>query len=211
MSPLLDAPALLAESRPWSVPAGAQIFAVGEPVEMVHIVRDGVAYLSTSTLDGDTGIVDVRARGELLDDTALLADGPRLHLEQAVALTACDLLRVPVHSFERLCDESALIGAAVLAGLTAQTRRKSDCLVDALGRSARARAARRLRDVAEALTRAGQEGIELSLTQADLARYVGGTRSTLNPLLGEMQDAGALRVSRGRLAITDRAALDRFV
>jgi CRP/FNR family cyclic AMP-dependent transcriptional regulator len=197
-------------ARRCEVTAGDVVFEVGDPVDAVHIVVSGVLLVRSVSIDGDQAVVDVRGRGDLLDDTALLDGRPALHFDGATALTGVRLLRVPLHAFDDLRDRSATVGAALVGQLTDQVRRLSTSLVDLLGRTGRARAARRLLAIADALERSGMASTPLVVTQKDLADFVGTTRSTLNAHLKEFEGAGAIASSRGRLTITDVDALDRF-
>jgi CRP/FNR family transcriptional regulator, cyclic AMP receptor protein len=189
------------------VSGGSTIFAAGSPTEVVHVLHSGVALIRAISMDGDPAVVDVRSTGAILDDTIFLPDGPSLHLDQAVAVTSCEVLEVPTAMFRRRCDESAVIGAAVIAQLSEQTRRLSRALVDLLAQPLRVRVALRLVDLATALSAAGLEGATISMTQRDLAEYIGTTRSTLNVELRELQSAGALVIGRGEFAITDADVL----
>ena len=49
---------------------------------------------------------------------------------------------------------------------------------------------------------------ELVMTQEFIASMLGGRRETVTVAAGNFQDAGAIRYSRGRLAIIDRRALE---
>jgi CRP/FNR family transcriptional regulator, cyclic AMP receptor protein len=192
------------------VGAGATIFEVGDPVVFVHVIISGVVLIRSTSLDGEPAVVDVRATGDLLDDTALLAESPAFHLDQARSVTDCEVWRVALDRFDELRDRRPDVGVAVMAQLSEQARRLSGSLIDLLGRPARSRTARRLLDLDEALERSQLRGTPLDLTQQELADYVGTTRSTLNAMLGELSAAGALRRQRGRLTIVDGAALAQF-
>lgn len=192
------------------VDAGTAVFEVGDPVDAVHIVLDGVVLVRTVSIDGDSAVVDVRGRGDLLDDTALLDRAPTLHYDAAVAITAARVLRLSRRAFDELRDRSPEVGAALIVQLTEQVRRLSGAVVDLLGCPGRTRAARRLLAIADALHRSDMEGQVLALTQQDIADFVGTTRSTLNAYVQEFEDARALRTGRGRLTIIDRRALERF-
>lgn len=197
-------------ARVRDVVAGEVVFEVGDPVEAVHIVLDGVILVRSVSIDGDLAVVDVRGRGDLLDDTALLDGRPGLHFDGATTLTGVRLLRIPLRAFDDLRDRSPLVGAALVAQLTDQVRRLSTSLVDLLGRSARARAARRLLVIASTLDRSDMGATPMVVTQQDLADYVGTTRSTLNAHLKEFEHAGAIASTRGRMTIADPAVLERF-
>jgi CRP/FNR family transcriptional regulator, cyclic AMP receptor protein len=205
-----DSDELLQHGRTFHVDAGRRIFAMGDPVDGAVILQSGVAFMRSTTIGGDSAVVDVRGAGDLLTDALLLSDDLRLHLDEAVALTACELLRIPRAVFDEVRDRSAAVGSLITTQLTGQVRRLSDALVDALGHPARARTARRLLDVDSSLERSGLGGTRVMVTQQDLAEYVGTTRATLNTTLAGFQDAGALAIGRGHVTITDREALARF-
>jgi CRP-like cAMP-binding protein len=57
---------------------------------------------------------------------------------------------------------------------------------------------------------AGDNGsAEIRLTQDDLASMAGTTRATTNRVLQELAAKGVLSLSRGRIVVRDRIALDR--
>lgn len=207
---LHDSPELVALARVKALSPGQVAFDVGDPVDAVHIVLSGALLVRSISLDGDLAVVDVRGRGDLLDDTALLDRRPSLHFDGATALTDVRLLRVSLRAFDELRDRSPAVGAALVMQLTDQVRRLSTSLVDLLGRPGRARAARRLLAISETLDRSQMGGRPLKMTQQDLADYVGTTRSTLNVHLQTFEGAGAIASARSRLTIKDPRALDRF-
>ena len=68
---------------------------------------------------------------------------------------------------------------------------------------------RRLLDLERIFGGATGEPSVIPLTQEELAQVVGATRPTVNRCLKEGEDAGVLRVSRGRVELLDRDALGR--
>jgi CRP-like cAMP-binding protein len=208
---LVDLAAVRQASRRVTFEPGGIVFEVGDPVDAIHVVVRGVAIVRSVSLDGDVAAVDVRSRGDVLDDTALLGDESELHYDGVTALTHLDLLQLPRSVFDELRDASADVGAALVAQATSQVRRLSAALVDLLGRPGKARAARRLLSIARALDASDMRGVSLVITQQDLADYAGSTRSTLNAHLRSFEATGALQLARGRITITDSSKLDRFI
>ena len=51
--------------------------------------------------------------------------------------------------------------------------------------------------------------VTIPLTQDELAELVGGTRPSVNQVLRRFVDEGMLELSRGRIVVTDAAALRR--
>jgi CRP/FNR family transcriptional regulator, cyclic AMP receptor protein len=207
VSALLEHPVVLGEARRREVAAGTTVFAVGDATDTAQILEHGVVMIRSTTVDGDRAAVDVRGRGDLLGDTGLTGTSGALHLDEAVALTPCRLLELGAARLDELRDEYPEVAAALVAQLSAQVRRLSAALVDALGRPARVRTARRLASIADALARSGIEHQPVLLTQHDLAEYVGTTRPTINAQLSRMQALGAIEVARSRVTIVDPARL----
>ncbi len=52
--------------------------------------------------------------------------------------------------------------------------------------------------------------VTIPLTQDELAELVGGTRPSVNQVLRRFVDEGVLELSRGRIIVTDVAALRRL-
>jgi CRP-like cAMP-binding protein len=53
------------------------------------------------------------------------------------------------------------------------------------------------------------EDVEVALTQDDLASLAGTSRATVNRVLRQAEEAGAVALSRGRIRVTDRAMLTK--
>ncbi len=88
-------------------------------------------------------------------------------------------------------------------------RRLSEQLVDALYLPAETRVRRRLLDVARAYAGDGGEpdGAQVPLTQEELASLAGTSRATVNKVLREEQEQGAIELGRGRTTVLDVGAL----
>jgi CRP-like cAMP-binding protein len=91
---------------------------------------------------------------------------------------------------------------AVATMLADTVRRLSALVLEALYVPADTRVARRLADLAEVYAdRTG--AIEITLTQDDIASMAGTSRATVNRVLGELADVGAVEVRRGRIHVAD--------
>ena len=73
------------------------------------------------------------------------------------------------------------------------------------------RLARRLVQLSEQATPAtnGEVALDWPYTQSDLAAMIGGTRQSVNKLLGDLISDGLVRIERDTLTVTDAAALAR--
>ena len=91
--------------------------------------------------------------------------------------------------------------------MTPGLRATSRALLDALYLSAESRVMRRLQYLADIYATHATHSIPL--TQDDLATMAGTTRQTVNRVLGQAQDEGLLRLSRGRIVILDPEGVAR--
>jgi CRP-like cAMP-binding protein len=92
--------------------------------------------------------------------------------------------------------------------LAATIERLSQALLEAMYLGVDERVARRLVELAE-IYRTGAVRVVVPITQDDLAGMAGTTRPTANLVLGRLADAGAVRLERGRIEVTDLASLRR--
>jgi len=93
--------------------------------------------------------------------------------------------------------------------LSAQVKRLSAQLVDALYVPAERRVIRRLAELA-AIYDSGEPAVEVPLSQADLATLAGTTRPTTNRILRRLETDGVVTLERGRTVIGDPTALQRL-
>jgi CRP-like cAMP-binding protein len=176
------------------------LYDAGDPPDALYGLAEGALEI-TLPLVGDEPVTIHRAEpGFWIGDAALLANGPRLVSIGAAA--ASRVFRVPAaavreavvrrpdywHAFYHLSYINA--GTAVTL------------LAEALALSPRARLARTILRLSEA-------GGAVQASQADLARLIGMTRSTLQRSLTELAEAGAIETGYRTLAVRDRTALER--
>ncbi len=110
--------------------------------------------------------------------------------------------------FFRLVDQHPAMERLLVGLLAARVDRLSRHLVEALHVPVEQRVVRRLLETAR-LYPAEADGVVLPLTQEDVAGLAGTTRPTANGILRELQDAGALELTRGKVRLVDLQALAR--
>ena len=69
---------------------------------------------------------------------------------------------------------------------------------------------KRVADLTRLYETPGNDVVTIPLTQEDVAHMAGTTRPTANKVLRSGEDAGMLRISRGRIEILDLAALAKL-
>ena len=205
---------LLSHGRRRSFSAGEVVFHAGDPADCVHFVRAGRFAVRITTEFGDVATLNVVGPGDAFGELALLT--PDAHRSATVAaLERGETLSVHEIDFRRLRAARPQTDALLTQLLAARVRRLSEQLVDALYLPAETRVRRRLLDVARAYAGDGgdgggaPDGARVPLTQEELASLAGTSRATVNKVLREEQEQGALELGRGSTTVRDAAALER--
>ncbi|GAA6756307.1 transcriptional regulator [Thermus sp. 2.9] len=185
---------------PLRVRRGATLYALGDGVDGVYLVREGLLWLEgPRSATGEAASLGVVGPGGLLGEEALV--GERRRTAGATALTYAELL------FAKAEELSALrrfpeVEAFFLKALYRRLKAAEEALWAARHLSVAQRLARLLLDLA-------QEG-EVALSHQDLAHMVGATRETVTKLLGEWALKGLVDLGYRRVELQDKEALARL-
>ncbi len=200
---------LLDRARRRHFSAGEVVFHAGDPGDTVHLVRSGRFAVRIATEFGDVATLNVVGPGEAFGELALVTPGqPRS--ATVAALEEAETLSVHQLDFDRLRRERPQTDALLVELLAARVRRLSGQLVEALHLPAETRIRRRLLEIAGIYGDAvADAGAVIPLTQEELASLAGTSRATVNKVLREEQEHGAVELARGRTTVVDRAALER--
>jgi CRP-like cAMP-binding protein len=195
---------------------GERIVRQGEPGDALYVLLRGRVKVVAETASGEEPVLTVLGPGELFGEMALLDGGPRA--ATVVALEAVHAAVLGRDDFRALLRRSPDAAERVLASLTGMIRRTSQQITDLLALTIPARLAKKLLELGAAHGRAVGRGangtdvvaIEVPLTQEDLAAMVGGTRPTINKLLGTYEAAGAIVRAGRRITIVQPEILRRL-
>lgn len=199
-----DVRALLSIARRRQFGRGEVVFHQDDPADTLHLVDKGRFAVRVQTSLGDTAILSVLGPGEMFGELALLGDADARRSATVAALEPAETRSVHRMDFERLCREHPATNAVLVAILSGQVRRLSRHLLEALYVPADKRVLRRLVEVADVY-----DDATVPLTQEDLAGLAGTSRATVNRVLREEEERGAVRLGRGRTVVVDRDALTR--
>lgn len=148
----------------------------------------------------------VHGPGDVVGELALVS-GLRRRSASLVALEPTETLSIAEDTFAELRRTHPGIDGFLIDLLAAQVLRLTDRLVEALFVPADTRVLRRLLDLAGNYGEA--EDIEIPLTQEDVASLAGTSRATVNRVLREAEEAGAVRLARSRVRVDDQIWLRR--
>jgi len=202
--------ALRAAARRRRFARGDTIFYEGDLGDSLHIVDKGHVAIRISTPLGDTATLTVLVPGDSFGEQALLDPASR-RTASAVCLGAVETLAVGQRDFDDLRGRLPAVDRFLVDVLAAQVRRLSAMLLESLHVDADTRIYRRVLTLAEAFDADdnGGEHSAITVTQDDIAGMAGTTRPTVNKALKSAEELGMVSLSRGRITVTDRAALSR--
>ncbi|MFA9271723.1 Crp/Fnr family transcriptional regulator [Svornostia abyssi] len=189
---------------------GEIVFHEGDPGDTLHLVRSGRFAVKVSTQYADEAILAVLRAGDIFGELALLSPGaPRS--ATVVALEAGETMSVHQLDFGRLRREQPGVGDVLISVLSAQVRRLSRHLLEALYTPADTRVRRRVLELVDIYT--GDDPslpVTIPLTQDDLADLAGTSRATVNRVLREDEARGIVELGRGRTLVIDREGLTKW-
>jgi CRP/FNR family transcriptional regulator, cyclic AMP receptor protein len=207
--PEADVQRLLSIARRRRFGRGEGVFHQDDPADTLHLIDKGRFAVRVATRLGDTAILSVLGPGEMFGELALLDEGEARRSATVAALEGGETLSVHRLDFDRLTGEHPGTTQVLIAILSAQVRRLSAHLLDALYVPADRRVLRRLVEVAGVYGEGAAEGAVVPLTQEDLADLAGTSRATVNRVLREEDTRGTVKLGRGRTTVLDAAALAR--
>jgi CRP/FNR family transcriptional regulator, cyclic AMP receptor protein len=183
------------------------IFHQGDAGDALHTIVSGSVKIVLPSAEGDEAIIATLHAGDFFGELALLDGQPRS--ATATAIEATETLSLSRSVFLELLNAHADLRDALLGALSGELRRLTHHVeelhfLDLAGRLAR----HLVRLAQEAGAQAdGEVSLDWPYTQSDLASMIGGTRQSVNKLLGELIDEGLVRIDRDTLVITDLEAL----
>ena len=192
---------------------GETIFHAGDPGEAMHIVIEGAVKVELPSPNGDTpAILATIEPGGFFGELALLDGEPRS--ATVVALQQTETLVLDRQRFERLMEDLPTLRSCLFASMSGELRRLTGQVEALLFLDLTGRLASRIVDMAQAdggpvATTGSRKDVHLAwpYTQAELASMIGGSRESVNRLLGDFSQRGLLVIERDQLTIPDLDAL----
>jgi CRP/FNR family transcriptional regulator, cyclic AMP receptor protein len=187
---------------------GETIFHQGDPGDALHVVRSGsVRVVLPSPTARDDAILVTLGPGEFFGELAILDGQP--HSATVVAGEPAETLVLRRDAFDRLLDREPLMARALLAALAGELRRLTGHVEALHFLDLPGRLAKRILQLAEAGVPGERREVRLDwpYTQSELAAMIGGSRESVNRLMGGLVAAGVVRMEGDSLVIAD---LDRL-
>jgi CRP-like cAMP-binding protein len=206
-----DLELLAGVSQPRQFRAGEVIFREGDASTTCYVIRSGHARALREHTDGRQIALATFGPGDIFGELALSDDDTRSATVEAI--DALDVLAILGPDLRRLMLRRPPLAAALAAELAKRLRTTNERLASQSFQTVQSRVAN---VIAQLVDRAQAEGapatdVEITATQADLAKLAGSSRESASRFLATLERAGVITQGRGRLTVHDPEALRRYV
>jgi CRP/FNR family transcriptional regulator, cyclic AMP receptor protein len=174
---------------------GELVFLRGDPGDCMYVIAAGAVAVSMSSVGGRDLLLAVLGPNQSFGELALVDDGPRV--ATVTARSRSVLVVVPRRAAAEVMARQPTVVTALLVSLAALVRRLDEQACDAALLDLPRRVEKHLAALARgrATTAEGLDGwvpVDVSLTQGDLARQIGGSRQQVNRVLMDLEAAGSI-------------------
>ncbi|MGW3859353.1 Crp/Fnr family transcriptional regulator [Micromonospora arida] len=165
----------------------------------------------TNNAEGVEALVAIRGAGDIVGESAALADLPRM-----ATVTACGVVigySVTAEAFRHVLNRHPDAARLVTTTVAERLRWANQRRADFVAYPAELRVARVLAEIARSHGRQVDDGtvvIEVPLSQPELATMIGAAEATVHKALRTLRKAGLVRSGYRRIAILDPSALRRM-
>jgi CRP/FNR family cyclic AMP-dependent transcriptional regulator len=196
---------IAAVSRPRSYPRQSVILFESDPGDALYVVLRGEVKVVLTGEDGREVILSILKDGDFFGEMSLIDDRPRS--ATVVATVDSELLVLRRDDFQACLEENPRIAFGLLRELSHRLRQADDKIGGLVLLDVNGRIARLLLTLADE-----HDGLSMprTVTHHTIAQMIGSTRETVSRTLRDLQDRELIRVTRERIAVIDRAGLERL-
>jgi CRP-like cAMP-binding protein len=189
---------------------GEAVFSQGQRGDAVYSVATGRVRISATGAGGQEVFLNIMEPGDMFGEIAVMDGLPRT--AGATALDETQLLVIKRMDFLKLLNDEPQLSIKLLQLLCTRLRWTSELVEESAFLPGPARLAKRLLVLATLHGRfTAPNRLELRISQAELAHFLGISRQIVNQHLGAWQKKGWVDLGHSRVAIRDRDALRAFI
>jgi CRP-like cAMP-binding protein len=185
--------------------AGEIVFSRGDPGDALYAVVSGKIRISTGAADGHEISLNIMEPGDTFGEIALLDGGTRT--ATATASAPSELVSIRRDQFTALLEREPHVALELLRLCGERLRWTSGLVEDAAFLNASARLAKRLLSLGQLHGQRTPAGMTLSISQEDLATFLGVSRQVVNQYLQGWKATGWVELGRGSVTVCDEAAI----
>jgi CRP/FNR family transcriptional regulator, cyclic AMP receptor protein len=181
---------------------GSLIYVPSDLGDCVLVLVSGRVKIFHNTQDGKQALLAIIDPGELFGELALVEHSQREEYAEAMELST--VVVIPSDEIQQLMDDHPKLSLGLNKLLGLRVQRVNRRLKSLLFRSNRERVVHLLFDLAEKYGKYMKDGaisIGIRLSHQELASIIGSTRETVTLVLGELQEEGAVSVTRKEIVL----------
>jgi CRP-like cAMP-binding protein len=203
--------AVAAVAMPRRFAAGEVVFREGDDSDTCYIVRDGHARALREHAGGRQITLATFGPGDIFGELAMFDD--ELRSATVEAIDDVETLAILGNDMRRLMHEHADIAVKLAVALSRRLRAANERLARQSFQTVQSRVAAVLAQLVDQAVGegAGPRDVQITATQADLAKLAGSSRESASRFLAVLERAGVISQGRGRLIVRDPAALQGYV
>lgn len=191
--------------RARSFQRGDVILLEGEPCQAIYFVRTGRVKVFKTSPEGKEQVLKIMKAGDTFNEVPVFDCGPNPASVEAMDDTSVYL--ISGGDMQRLMREIPAISSNVIRILASRLRHLVELVEDLSFRHVTGRVAKIL--LQHARDSSAADGGS-RLTQQQMATMAGTAREMVGRALKGLEQAGAIRIDRGRIAILNRELLERL-
>jgi CRP/FNR family transcriptional regulator, cyclic AMP receptor protein len=196
---------VLGSTQPMAVKKGTSLFERGDKGGTMYVVQQGRIEISIITEIGRKIVLNQVPPGHCVGEIGMIDTGERT--ASAMALEDSRLFMVARSTFLEAVQTCPQLSINLMEIFCERLRWVSNSVEEYALHSVELRLARRLLVLHKSFGEAA-EGI--SITQNDLADFAGATRESVNKILMQWKQDGAVDVKRGKIILIQLEVLDRI-
>jgi CRP/FNR family transcriptional regulator len=185
---------------------GEALFRKDDPGMHLYVVLAGAVKIALPGEFGQEALVSIMRTGDFFGELALFDGSPRSASATALEDTRAALLARD--DFLGFLEAHPAAVRVVLDALAKTIRRLSDRVEDLIFLDVPSRVAKYLLDLAQA---DGTAKLELTLTQDELAAFIGASRVSVNRVLGDLERRQIIGIRRRHIVIVDPERLAKEI
>ena len=203
--------AVAAVAVPRSFAAGEAVFREGDASNTCYIVRSGHARAIREHADGRQITLATFGPGDIFGELAMFDDERRSATVEAI--DDLEALAILGNDMRRLMAEHSDIAVKLAVSLGRRLRNANERLARQSFQSVQSRVAAVLAQLVDQAIGEGAAArdVQITATQADLAKLAGSSRESASRFLAVLERAGVITQGRGRLTVHDPGALRGYV
>ena len=188
---------------------GAVIFMRGDPGDSLCGVATGRVRISSSGPGGKEVFLNIMEPGDAFGEIALLDGSPRT--ASATAMARTELIVIQRDAFSALVLSQPQLAGHLIQLLCKRVRWTAQMMEDTALLTVPARLAKRLLSLASAFGRDAERGTKVTISQEELAQFLGLSRQITNQHLQTGRAKSWITLGRGSITIENPAALRKVV